>query len=106
MDDESLVSYAERLADELGLTFAFGFQFKRDREGTPRILECNPRIQGTMVTSTVAGANVVYSAVKHALGEPIPDDELDPSTDCSFLRYWGGIGTNDGDASVDIGGFL
>ena len=97
--------YTRRLAGELELAYAFGFQFKRDREGTPKVLECNPRVQGTMVTSTVAGANVVYSAVKHALGEQVPGDELDPSWDCSFYRYWGGVGTRGGTVSDDVGGF-
>lgn len=104
VDDAGLVDATRRLADELDLAYAFGFQFKRDREGTPKILECNPRVQGTMVTSTVAGANVVYSAVKHALGEPVPAGELDPAWDCSFYRYWGGVGIRGGDVVGDLGG--
>ncbi len=37
----------------------FGFQFKESRDGSVMLLECNPRVQGTMVTSVLAGANVV-----------------------------------------------
>jgi len=40
--------------------------------------------------STLAGANLIYGAVKYALGEEIPKLEINWGT--KFLRYWGGIG--------------
>jgi carbamoyl-phosphate synthase large subunit len=98
---EEMIEYSERLADELDLTYAFGFQFKLDRDGQPKILECNPRIQGTMVTSTLADANMVHAAVADALGDRGPD--LDPAWDRSFHRYWGGIGTDGEDLVGNIG---
>lgn len=66
--NEELIEYSRRLADGLKLKYAFGFQFKGGK-----LLECNPRVQGTMVASTLAGANLIYSAVKMALKEPIPE---------------------------------
>jgi carbamoyl-phosphate synthase large subunit len=42
-----------------------------------------------MVMATLAGANVIYSAVKAALNEEIP--EFNIKWGVKFLRYWGGV---------------
>jgi len=42
-----------------------------------------------MVMAAMANANVIYGAVKLALGEPLPAFEVRWST--TFLRYWGGV---------------
>jgi carbamoyl-phosphate synthase large subunit len=102
VNDDSLAEYTDVLANELDLTYAFGFQFKESAAGVPKILECNPRIQGTMVTSTLAGANLPAASVADALGDPIPPLDHDPA--CSFYRYWGGLGVIDHRVVGDIGG--
>ncbi len=85
-----LIEQSLKLAYHLGLEYAFGFQFKEDAEGMPRLIECNPRVQGTMVASTLAGTNIIYGAVASAAGLPV---ELDEARDGAiFERYWGGIG--------------
>ncbi len=99
--ETALVEHAETLAEALDLEYAFGFQFKRANDGTLKILECNPRIQGTMVASTLAGANLIDAAVRCALGDPIPDCSLDWGT--TFHRYWGGISVADGEIVGNIG---
>lgn len=78
--DDDLIEWSRRLAEGLHLKYAFGFQFKGGK-----ILECNPRVQGTMVASTFAGANIIYSAVKLALKEPIP--EFNINWDSKTIRY-------------------
>lgn len=88
--NEDIIEHSRRLSLDIGLNYAFGFQFKLDEEGAPRLLESNPRIQGTMVLATFAGANVIYGAVKHAMGEEVPKFKVDWGT--RILRYWGGIG--------------
>jgi len=86
----------KRLSDAAGLNYAFGFQFKMDEHNTPKLLESNPRVQGTMVLSTFAGANIIYAAVKRALDEDIPDFQIKWGT--RILRYWGGMGIQNGDS--------
>lgn len=84
--------YAYKLAEELDLKYAFGFQFKVSSDGTPKVLECNPRIQGTMVTTAFAGCNVIWWAVKEALGEKV--QPVEPQLHVNgmrFIRYWGGV---------------
>jgi carbamoyl-phosphate synthase large subunit len=86
---EYIISECKRLAKILDLKYCFGFQFKEDKDGKPQLLECNPRVQGSMVMSTLAGANVIWASVKAALGGDIPEFDID--WNCSFKRYWGGI---------------
>lgn len=87
--NEKIIRYSDALIKELKLSYAFGFQFKLDDNNEPKLLECNPRIQGTMVMAALAGANVIYSSLKLLLDEDIP--KLDVNWDVEFIRYWGGI---------------
>lgn len=92
---EDLANYTLGAGQRLGLRYAFGFQYKLDEKGTPKVLECNPRVQGTMVASTLAGTNVIWMAVREALGNPVSPVSR-PVDGAEFYRYWGGVGvTND-----------
>ena len=91
--DDELIKYSKKISDKLDLKYCFGFQFKYDINNIPKILECNPRVQGTMVFSTMMGANLIYSSLKSCLGEDIPEFVLHWET--KLLRYWGAIGVND-----------
>lgn len=91
--NQFLIDCSVKLANSLGLTYCFGFQFKLHEDGTPLLLESNPRVQGTMVMSTFAGGNVIYNSVKAVLGEAIPDTNINWNT--KLLRYWGAIGVMD-----------
>ena len=91
--NEKIIEYSKKLSEEVGLRYAYGLQFKLDKNNIPKLLESNPRVQGTMVLSTFAGANVIYGAVKHALGEEVPEFDIKWRT--KIMRYWGGIGINE-----------
>lgn len=88
-----IIDISRKVTLDLGLEYAHGIQYKEDREGRPRVLESNPRVQGTMVLSTIAGANVIYGSIKLALKEEIPDFNV--CWNAKIFRYWGGIGIND-----------
>jgi carbamoyl-phosphate synthase large subunit len=90
---DEIIKYSQDLADYLNLQYCFGFQFKDDLHGKPKILECNPRVQGTMVLSTLSNANLIYSSIKSALGEEIPEFNIKWGT--QMFRYWGGISVYD-----------
>lgn len=98
--NQEIIGYAKKLAGRLGLKYAFGFQFKLDANNTPKVIECNSRIQGTMILSTFAGANIIYGAVKHALGEEVPEFKIKWGT--RLLRYWGGIAVINGKTVGEI----
>ena len=88
--NEDLIKYCKLISEKLNMENCYGFQFKLDKNNVPKILESNPRIQGTMVLATIANANIIYASVKRALGEEIPD--FDVKWGAKFLRYWGGVG--------------
>ena len=87
-----LIEYSKVISNKLNLKYCFGFQFKYDNYNIPKILECNPRVQGTMVFSSFMGVNLIYSSVKSCLGEKLPGFEF--KWDTKLLRYWGAIGIN------------
>jgi len=89
---DELIEYSKILSDKLDLKYCFGYQFKINCNGIPKIIECNPRVQGTMIYSTFMGFNMIYASVKSALGEKIADFVLDWET--KLLRYWGALGIN------------
>ncbi|RLG19015.1 ATP-dependent carboxylate-amine ligase [Candidatus Micrarchaeota archaeon] len=93
---QDLVEYSSKLAKVLDLRYCFGFQFKLSEEGIPKLLECNPRVQGTMVASVFAGFNVIYYAVAAALGSKIKLDKTNLKDGLKFKRYWGGVATDEG----------
>jgi carbamoyl-phosphate synthase large subunit len=88
---KDLIVYTTVLGRQLGLKYAFGFQFKLDADGRAKLLECNPRLQGTMVASLFSGVNVIWMGVKEALGEP-PESVPATLRTASFHRFWGGVG--------------
>jgi len=90
-----IIEYSEKLAEALNLKFCFGFQFKLSQEGIPKLLECNPRVQGTMVFSVFAGFNIIYCSVMEALGKPARISDLNLKNGFKFKRYWGGIGISE-----------
>jgi carbamoyl-phosphate synthase large subunit len=94
-DRKDVAKYTLEAANDVGLKYAFGFQFKLDAEGVPKVLECNPRVQGTMVASMFSGVNVIWMAVKEALGEPPAAVARKPRA-AAFRRFWGGVGVSDG----------
>ena len=92
LSKSELVTYSKLLAEHLDLKFCFGFQFKFDENGIPKILESNPRVQGTMVASLFAGFNMIYYSVKEVLGEEVPLENVRLTDKSEFKRYWGGVG--------------
>ena len=81
----------------LGLQTVFGMQYKLDKEGTPKVLECNPRVQGTMVATLSTGLNLIGEGAQEALGHPVLSFP-NPQFGESFSRYWGGVILNGGKA--------
>lgn len=87
---EDLREFSIRIADSIGLRYAVGFQYKLDAQGTPKILESNPRVQGTMVASVFSGANVIWLSVRELIGDT-PTEPLRIEQHQRFYRFWGGI---------------
>jgi carbamoyl-phosphate synthase large subunit len=87
---DDLMQYSVALGRRIGLQYAVGFQFKLDQDGCAKLLECNPRVQGTMVASLFGDVNVIWLGVKEAMGEVV--ESVPPLRPASFHRFWGGVG--------------
>ena len=83
--------YSLILSRKLNLLYCFGFQFIM-QDNIPYIIECNPRVQGSMVISTLANANIILDSVLHILKKPIKPGHINYGT--KFVRYWGGFSEN------------
>jgi len=101
--NEHIINSVEKICNKLKLNYMFGFQFKEDVDGLPKLIESNPRIQGTMVMSSLAGANIIYSSIKYALGESVP--EFNVNWNMRFLRYWSGVSVFNDKFNKNIGDF-
>ena len=84
--EEQIIGYSGRLVERLGLDGNIGLQFRKDANGIPKIIESNPRLQGTVILCTAAGYNMVYNSVKLAVGEMPEEAELRWGT--KMIRYW------------------
>jgi carbamoyl-phosphate synthase large subunit len=91
VDEPDMIEQTRLIAEHMGLTSVFGFQFKEDRNGAFRLLECNPRVQGTMVASLLSGFNFIWAGVCESLGRPIEQQGV-TTRHGTYLRYWAGVG--------------
>jgi carbamoyl-phosphate synthase large subunit len=85
-EDKEIIEYSKRIVEGLKLNGNIGLQFKRDNNRIPKIIESNPRVQGTIVLCTAAGENMVYEAVKLGLGEKLGIPEI--KWGLKMIRYW------------------
>ena len=99
---DDIIKYSVKLAESLDLKYCFGFQFKMNKDNVPKILESNPRIQGTMVASTYAGFNMIYYSVKEALGYSVEISNIEICGNTHIKRYWGAIAIKDANYSGKI----
>lgn len=84
--DEDVINYCKNIIRELKASGNIGIQVKKDSKGKPKILEINPRVQGTIVLCTAAGVNMPYYGIKLALDEEIPKVNIKWNT--QMIRFW------------------
>lgn len=88
--NESITNIVDEFLKHYDIEGLLGFQFILD-SGTPQILECNPRVQGTMVASLLSGVNILWLEVKWQLGIPISKSERKLTSKIGhFKRTWAG----------------
>ena len=83
-------SEVERVAVDICQAFNFSyninFEMKYSEDGKPLPYDINPRVAASVAFCTAAGANLLYYAVKLALGEEIPGVEIEDGV--KMLRYF------------------
>lgn len=70
--NEEIIAYCKDIIGALDLHGIVGIQVKADKNGQYKILEINPRLQGTTCLSSAAGINLPYWAAMQALGHEVP----------------------------------
>ncbi|MFZ9631679.1 MAG: ATP-grasp domain-containing protein [Bacteroidia bacterium] len=83
-----LIAFCIQLAQALELHGPIGMQWKEDNEGTPHLLEINPRLQGTTSVLALGGLNIPVQSVKLAMGEPLSQQSADIEWGKRFVRFW------------------
>jgi len=83
---ETLIEEAKGICRELGVEYNANLQFKYDASGTPKLIEINPRVAGTIIMCTGAGANMPALGVTSALGKAVPAVDVEWGT--RMNRYW------------------
>ena len=64
------------ITESLKLDGNIGFDILERADGTPFIVECNPRLTAGIPVFRMAGVNLPYLNVKRLLGEPLPECHL------------------------------
>ena len=84
-----IIDYSKKIIRGLKLHGIVGLQFKLDKNKAPKILEVNPRAQGTIVAVAGGGANIPYMSVQMALGKKIKTPKI--MWGARMFRYYGQI---------------
>lgn len=87
--NETLLTYTQTIVTALQLHGNIGLQFKKDSAGAFKLLEVNPRVQGTVSACLGAGLNVVLMALDYAAGKSIPSTAAGTIRwGTKFIRFW------------------
>lgn len=76
----------EQIVKTMNFDFIINIQFRLSKNGTPNVLEINPRIAGTIGLPMAIGINLPYFAVKQALGEKIP--KIKQRYGAKMIKHW------------------
>jgi carbamoyl-phosphate synthase large subunit len=70
--DPEVEYFGRAVARATGITYVANVQCKRDRDGSPALLEVNPRIPGTLGLTIAAGVDMPRLALQALLGRGLP----------------------------------
>jgi carbamoyl-phosphate synthase large subunit len=86
IDNQEIIDYCHQIIGSLKLFGPIGIQVKRAADGRFKILEINPRIQGTSVAAMGLGINLPVWAVRQSLSEKVEIPTIEWGK--RFARYW------------------
>ena len=81
-----VTALCQAVTEKLGLDGNIGFDLRERSDGTPVIMECNPRITAGIPYFAHAGVNLPYLCVKKMLGIELP--EIRPRYGTIIRRRW------------------
>lgn len=86
VEHHDIIEYCRVLVDAYRVHGPCGFQFKEDKEQVPRLIECNPRLQGGSVASVMAGGDLFVDSVRLSMGEEVKKPEI--KWGVKMIRYY------------------
>ena len=86
VDAPAIAELCEATTMALGLDGNIGFDVRERADGTPVIMECNPRITAGVPYFALAGVNLPYLCIKKLMGEELPP--LCPAYGTVIKRRW------------------
>ena len=86
VDNKNIKELCIKITEKLRLDGNIGFDIREREDGTPVIMECNPRITAGIPFFAVAGINLPYLNIKRILGEKLPI--LHEKTGLIVKRRW------------------
>jgi carbamoyl-phosphate synthase large subunit len=84
--NKEIIEISKKISEKLGLNYSVGVQFKYDANGFPKVLEVNPRLQGTSVLSFAAGINLPYLTILQCLNKQLPKVKINYGI--HMYRHW------------------
>ena len=85
-DDPAVTEVCAKVTQKLGLDGNIGFDIRKREDGTPIIMECNPRITAGIPYFFLAGVNLPYLCIKKLLKEELP--QVTPNVGTIIRRRW------------------
>lgn len=90
---EPIIEHSQKITSGLRLNGAIGMQFRLNKESIPKVIEVNARPHGALMLSAAAGVNILYLAIKVALGEKFAQPNIRWNT--RMLRYYDEVYQNE-----------
>jgi len=84
--DSKIEEDIKKISTAFGFDYNVNIELKCDEQGVALPFDFNPRIAASIAFCTAAGANLMYYALKMALGEEIPKREIKDKI--MMLRYF------------------
>ncbi|WP_288174360.1 ATP-grasp domain-containing protein [Sporofaciens musculi] len=97
---DSAYEMCRKIVKALELDGNIGFDFMKDANGNPVLMDINPRITATVSVIAAAGVNLPYLRVKQLLGETLTECQIDYGT--RLKRRYGEIYTNSKGELINI----
>lgn len=85
-DNPAVTELCGKITEKLGLDGNIGFDVRERSDGTPMVMECNPRITAGIPYFALAGVNLPYLCIKKILKEKLPC--VQPAYGTIVRRRW------------------
>lgn len=85
-EQPEIIELCNKVASKLKLYGNIGFDVKKRADGTPIIMECNPRATAGVSEFTASGVNLLYLCIKMIIGEKLP--KINPKYGITMVRRY------------------